>query len=126
MNQLLHEILTEYLQAGGDVNMYLPTYVSTSSLGNGEIHYDLQVHLKSGIHLTVDDGNVVALERYNRKSVIECMGDVISIYKKWLNDAQTRGWGVVEPESHWEKLLIKYGHLEVSEETVTKKLYNWK
>lgn len=126
MNELLNDILSEYLKAGGCVSMTINDYVSTSSLGNGEIHYDLNVRLKSGIHLTLHNGSLLALQRYNEQDAIESMSDLIDVYKYWLDDAQTRGWGVVEPEPHWEHLMVKYGYLNVEEVVETKKVYNYK
>lgn len=105
----LEEIVKELVHAGIIVEMSLNRVT-------GDIEYDLNVHLNSGIKLIESiDGEIVAITRYNSK-IIEGIEELLRLYLYWFEDAQER-WGNCIMDVDWESLMIKHGVIQVESQT---------
>ncbi|AUR96375.1 hypothetical protein NVP1261O_09 [Vibrio phage 1.261.O._10N.286.51.A7] len=69
--------------------------------------YDLNVGLKSHIHLMCYDKKLMAHMRYGDACEITQLSDLLAIYDKWFEDAKTRGWGAIILPDGWEQLYIQ-------------------
>jgi len=52
--------------------------------------YDLNVNLKSRIILSIEDQQLIASTRYDKREVIKTPLDLLQIYDYWFNDAISR------------------------------------
>jgi len=96
--ELFHLIMNTYLKSGGRIEV-------SYDHNNECILYDLNVGLKSHIHLVCIDKNIVAKTRYDNKSTIKSLSDLLEIYSYWFEDSKNRGWGKMYIPLHWKALF---------------------
>lgn len=61
----------------------------------GTVMYRLHTGHKSDITLHMEGNILIALTRYNGKTEINTLDDLLDIHSYWFNDATSRGWGKI-------------------------------
>ena len=79
----------------------------------------------SGITLVYDDveQNWVATARYNEKTVVNTLDDLVHLNYQWWQYSKDRYEGWANPEEEWLPLMVKLGLVTVKTETKTVTTY---
>jgi len=79
----------------------------------------------SGVTLVFDDVKQewVATARYNEKTVVESLDDLVHLNYQWWQYSKDRYDGWVAPEEKWLPLMVKLGLVTVKTETKTVTTY---
>jgi len=95
--ELLEFIIDMLTKNGGHITIEYDTE-------NGCRTYDLNVSLKSGIKLSIEDDKLIARTRYDGRTEIKSPLDLLALYEYWFDDATTRGWGKIRLPNEWRAL----------------------
>ena len=78
----------------------------------------------SGILLTsLDNGTLLATARYDEKTIIETLDDLVALNYKWWQYSISLGW--TDPEEAWLPLLVASGRVKVKTTIETKTTYSY-
>lgn len=79
----------------------------------------------SGVTLNYDDvaQQWVATARYNEKTVVDTLDDLVHLNYQWWQFSKNRYEGWANPEENWLPLMVKLGLVTVKTETTTVTTY---
>jgi hypothetical protein len=112
-NMKIEEIINELLDNNIEITM---------KKSGDNIRYHLPGFYKSSgsVYLVEENGHVYCYQRYDKKTPIGDMIDVLYVNRLWWNITKERNPGyIIEIDEEWKELLVKHGVVKEETKTIT-------